>query len=81
MTTNDRPTNVNWIPIAPIEVNITVHDVITSLAQKGGTITPPPGADQKLIDLLKQFNDLSTQLGVVASQINQIDPTTLAGQQ
>ena len=79
MALDDAPPPVVWVPADPVSVNISLHDVIAAVADKAGTLTAPPGADPKLVDLLKQYNDLTSQLKDVASQINAIDPTILGG--
>ena len=79
MAMDDAPPPVVWVPADQIKVNISLHDVIAAVADKAGTLTAPPGADQKLVDLLKTYNDLTAQLKDVASQINAIDPTILGG--
>jgi hypothetical protein len=76
MSTDDAPPIV-WVPADPINVNISLHDVITAVAEKAGAITAPAGADQTLIDLIQKYNDLTAQLKDVATQINAIDPTIL----
>ncbi|MCA1647772.1 MAG: hypothetical protein LC797_20690 [Chloroflexi bacterium] len=78
MATDDAPPVV-WVSANPINVNVSLHDVIAKVAEKASNLTAPPGADPKLVDLLKQYNDLTNQLKDVASQINAIDPTILGG--
>ncbi len=83
MTTDDRPANVNWVPVERVEINITVQDILDNLAAEAGSMAQPgPGAalDPALAQLLQQFTQLTAQLKDVISKIHAIDPTFLAGE-
>jgi len=78
MATDDAPP-VIWVPADPINVNFSLHDVLSKVAEKAGNLTAPANADQTLKDLLQTYNTLAGQLRDVATQINNIDPTILGG--
>jgi len=79
MSTDDAPPVV-WVPTDKIEINYTLHDVLSKAVQEAsGRAAPDPAAttDPQLAELLSKLNDLLTQLNDVMAQINQIDPSVL----
>jgi len=80
MSTQDAP-QVIWIPADKVQVQYTLHDVLSSAVDEVIRKIPDPTStsDPTLAGLLQKLKDLSTQLKDVIGQVNQSDPTILGG--
>lgn len=81
---SDPTPEVVQVPVTRYDVNLTLDDILTPLAQKG--VSPPPAGqgattNPELAQHLQTLSTLAGQLKDVVGKINQLDPTVLSATQ